>query len=152
MKDVIVVNGVSVGPGWTVDPGTEELISLEGVLLLRFGLTLDWDEEVTAVPEEGNALDGTMDPELISESEELGVELAKTPELDAELCVSVAVAVIDTWLETGAVELGPSQGVLSVTTVEVVIELPEGITGREDEGFCVPDCVETDSLTGREVL
>lgn len=152
MKDVIVGSGVSVGSGWTVDPGTEEPISLEGVLLLRVGLTLDWDEDVTVVPEEGNVLNGGMDPELLLESEELGVELVKTPELDEGVCVSVAVAVMEIWLETDEIELDHSMLLLLVTAVEVVIELPEGIKGREDEGACVPHGVETGSLTDGEVL
>lgn len=107
-----------------------------------------------APPEEGNTLDVATDPELVSDSEELGAELERPPGLETGVCVSVTVAMIEDWLETAAVLLGTPEEVGSVTIVEVAVELPVPgeITGREDEGLSVADGVRLGSVTGNEVL
>lgn len=104
--------------------------------------------------EQGDTLDVAMDPELVLDSEEQDVELEEPSGLDTGVCVSVAVVVIEYWLETDPVLLGTPEGVLTVTIVEVAVKLPvpDGITGWEDEGLTVPDGVPLGSLTDKDVL
>lgn len=93
----------------------------------------------------------TIDPELVSGSEELDAELERPAGLDTGM-VSVAVAEIEDWLGTVAVPLGAPEEELDVTTVaEVVVKVPEGITGREEELY-VPDGVPLGWLADEEVL
>lgn len=144
MREVIVVYGVSVGPGWAA-----VLDWLEGELVSGR------DEEVTEAPlEEGNALDVGTVPELVSDCEEQGTELEEPPGLETGVCVPVAVAMMEDWLETEAALLGTPEEEVIVTIVEVVVELPVPgeITGGEKEGLTVLDGVRLGSETGNEVL
>lgn len=89
-----------------------------------------WDEVETGAPvEEVITLDVVIDPGLEPDSEELGTELEKLAELETGVCVPDAVL------------LDSSDEGLTDTALEAVVEVPDGITGREGEGLWASDGV-----------